>query len=583
MKQFIDQILSIKKLIKKLFKSLIIMIINMWGNKTFEVKKSEFLKGVTIFEKLNKSMFGKIRETFSELFSVDDAKEYILPKVIMIGTESTGKSSLLENITKCQLFPRDSKLCTKMPIHVKLNNGPGNYEISLYDQTQDEYFVERVRNKNEIYDIVKLYMNKLPEDFISDKEITISITDNDMPDFEFYDLPGIRTYPPETATISTNLCKKYLQDKNSIILCVVPATTTRLTACQSIALISQMGRENDCIIALTMADRLQPENIEDLLIKRIIGTSDELKNLNFAGCVAIVNRRHCDKFSLNENDVNESKWFNNNIIKYVPQHYKEYVEQIKQNITIVNLVTEMDKLYNQFMDKNWKPKILKSIQDKLQLLDKTYDDIGTEFNESNLNAWYSAWLQDRKSSLPHNYYNNPSDFTSFYAVTKIGTNANGNNINIYHLNCKKINEMLENYSKLSIDSLIGILHDSIKNDYVSKIYRFDKTNNDLCSRLKNTFETLVESNKKMVADKVKEIYLNDYLQNVEKSDTHYFNLIYRMYHLFVFDQLFKIEINYTTCDYIENDDIILKREQVKESIAKAKLHYDKICALKITH
>ena len=34
----------------------------------------------------------------------------VLPKVIVIGAESSGKSSLLERITKCQLFPSNSKL-----------------------------------------------------------------------------------------------------------------------------------------------------------------------------------------------------------------------------------------------------------------------------------------------------------------------------------------------------------------------------------------------------------------------------------------------------------------------------------------
>lgn len=62
---------------------------------------------------------------------------------------------------------------------------------------------------------------------------------------------------PETAKITTDLCRKYLNERNSIVLYVVPATTTRLTSCQSIALISEMGMEQNCILALTMADRLR--------------------------------------------------------------------------------------------------------------------------------------------------------------------------------------------------------------------------------------------------------------------------------------------------------------------------------------
>jgi len=56
---------------------------------------------------------------------------------------------------------------------------------------------------------------------------------------------GIRTYPEEIAELSVNICKKYLSDKNSIVLCVVPCTTTRLTSCQSIALIKETKMEHN--------------------------------------------------------------------------------------------------------------------------------------------------------------------------------------------------------------------------------------------------------------------------------------------------------------------------------------------------
>ena len=38
----------------------------------------------------------------------------------MVGSQSSGKSSLLENITKCEIFPRDHKQCTRAPIRFKL-------------------------------------------------------------------------------------------------------------------------------------------------------------------------------------------------------------------------------------------------------------------------------------------------------------------------------------------------------------------------------------------------------------------------------------------------------------------------------
>ena len=43
-----------------------------------------------------------------------------LPRMVVVGERNAGKSSLLENITKRSVFPRDNSLCTKVPIRLKL-------------------------------------------------------------------------------------------------------------------------------------------------------------------------------------------------------------------------------------------------------------------------------------------------------------------------------------------------------------------------------------------------------------------------------------------------------------------------------
>ena len=43
-----------------------------------------------------------------------------LPRIIVVGAKNDGKSSLLENITKCSIFPRGFGTCTKAPIRLML-------------------------------------------------------------------------------------------------------------------------------------------------------------------------------------------------------------------------------------------------------------------------------------------------------------------------------------------------------------------------------------------------------------------------------------------------------------------------------
>lgn len=47
--------------------------------------------------------------------------DYKLPSVVVVGLQSSGKSTLLENITKVPIFPRSAGgICTKFPVKVVL-------------------------------------------------------------------------------------------------------------------------------------------------------------------------------------------------------------------------------------------------------------------------------------------------------------------------------------------------------------------------------------------------------------------------------------------------------------------------------
>jgi hypothetical protein len=44
------------------------------------------------------------------------------PQLVVIGQESSGKSSVLERLAFMPFFPRDENICTRLPIHVRLRN-----------------------------------------------------------------------------------------------------------------------------------------------------------------------------------------------------------------------------------------------------------------------------------------------------------------------------------------------------------------------------------------------------------------------------------------------------------------------------
>eukprot|EP00976_Prorocentrum_cordatum_P039983 812060-Prorocentrum_minimum.AAC.1 len=44
------------------------------------------------------------------------------PRIIVVGQESTGKSSVLERIAMLPLFPRGEDICTRLPIELRLQH-----------------------------------------------------------------------------------------------------------------------------------------------------------------------------------------------------------------------------------------------------------------------------------------------------------------------------------------------------------------------------------------------------------------------------------------------------------------------------
>ena len=365
----------------------------MWNTKksTNQVK-STFFSGVSIAEKLNNSFFGYFTKIIKE-YDIKTSNvnslisELQLPKIIVIGAESSGKSSLLENITKCPIFPRNVNICTRLPIHFKLNtNSNKNIKCQITYQN-----ITTEIDKDLIQDFIQNIMSKLLKT-ISFDEIVIELNDDSLPTFEFYDLPGIVAYPADISELTYKLCEKYICQKDVIILCVIPATITRITSYQPISLIKKYKKEQNTIICLTMSDRVQEENIEDLIIKRITKTTDEYNADEFAGTCAIMNRTHKDNIQLLDHDKNEFWWFKSNILDNIPEDYPEDLKVlIKNNITVGQLISNLDIIYNNYINTVWMPYTINKLNKNIDKINSEIEVLGIDpdlINKQELHDFY---------------------------------------------------------------------------------------------------------------------------------------------------------------------------------------------------
>ena len=189
-------------------------IASFW-NKSQTVINDKFNQGISGINIDSNEYFSSFTHIFKGIFKQNIEDQFQIPKICVIGNTSSGKSSLLENITKTPIFPRNKTLCTKQPIHLTLkNNDIENYTLNSTPINKD--------------DIRKTIEDEfLKNETIVNQPIDVCISGKDLIDFEFIDFPGLCSHPPDLKELSISLIESHLKD-NNIILCVIPSNVTQV-------------------------------------------------------------------------------------------------------------------------------------------------------------------------------------------------------------------------------------------------------------------------------------------------------------------------------------------------------------------
>ena len=120
---------------------------------------------------LKTSSFGKFTAYIENVKShLPSTVNFKLPRVTVVGGKSAGKSSLLEMITKCPMFPRHSNFCTKLPIKLQLKNVPTAAEYAATVRFQGQ--VMRVEVKDILAEVDRIMQTV---DGVTDEPVTVEI------------------------------------------------------------------------------------------------------------------------------------------------------------------------------------------------------------------------------------------------------------------------------------------------------------------------------------------------------------------------------------------------------------------------
>ncbi|EAQ90630.1 hypothetical protein CHGG_02565 [Chaetomium globosum CBS 148.51] len=212
----------------------------------------------------------KMIEIRNLLQKVGQSNTVTLPSIVVIGSQSSGKSSVLEAIVGHEFLPKGSNMITRRPIELTLVNDP---EARVDYGEFPDLGLTRVTDFSLIQKTLTELNQSVPESLcVTDDPIRLTIHSPGIPDLSLIDLPGYiqvagENQPRELKRKISELCDKYIRGPN-IILAISAADTdlANSTALQASRRVDPRGERT--IGVITKMDLVEPDKGADILSDR---------------------------------------------------------------------------------------------------------------------------------------------------------------------------------------------------------------------------------------------------------------------------------------------------------------------------
>lgn len=175
-----------------------------------------------------------------DIFSPVDGElsKISLPQVAVVGSQSSGKSSVLEALVGRDFLPRGCDICTRRPLALMLVNRPRNpgddgREWAEFRHLPAQRFFDFTKVRQEI--MVETNKEAGSNRGVSEKQIGLKISSPNVLNMTLVDLPGITKVPvgDQPTDIEARIRKMimaYIKQENCIILAVSPANSDLATS-----------------------------------------------------------------------------------------------------------------------------------------------------------------------------------------------------------------------------------------------------------------------------------------------------------------------------------------------------------------
>ncbi|KAK9872910.1 hypothetical protein WA026_020263 [Henosepilachna vigintioctopunctata] len=239
-----------------------------------------------------------------DVFNTVGSDSIHLPQIVVLGSQSSGKSSVIESLVGKSFLPRGTGIVTRRPLVLQLVYCPkedrehrkaADGTIELEDWGVFLHDKNKIyQDFNEIREEIDNETNKKAGDNkgICPEPINLKIYSTKVVNLTLVDLPGITKVPvgdqpPDIELQIRDLLVKYIANPNSIILAVITANTDMATS-ESLAIAKQVDPDGRRTLAVvTKLDLMDAgTDAQEILCGRVIPVK--------LGIIGVVNRSQQD-------------------------------------------------------------------------------------------------------------------------------------------------------------------------------------------------------------------------------------------------------------------------------------------------
>jgi len=313
-------------------------------------------------------LFKKLRKLINLIDQLRDCgvNEYIkLPRICSLGTQSSGKSSVLESIVGLDFLPRGDGVVTRRPLELRLCHINSGQPWAIFEERKGVKFTDFVKVRETIEaltdEVCKTNKN------IIDKPIVLNVYSQTCPDLTLVDLPGVTRVPigdqpKNIEQITKDMARRYVEDPLTIILCVIAANSDIATS-DGLMLAKEIDVSGTRTLGvLTKLDIMDAGTDA----KKVLMNEEIPLKLGYVG---VKNRSKQDlnnKISMAETQRKEREFFKSHpVYKNLPAGH----------LGTEVLINKLTKIYFRIIRENL-PRIVKAINDRVKTAEEELQSLG---------------------------------------------------------------------------------------------------------------------------------------------------------------------------------------------------------------